>query len=71
MNDEPPVHTTEAGVSPAADFTTFGHLGNTGSVAVPLTAAIAAERGVFAPGHRVAWLGIGSGLNCLMLGVEW
>lgn len=23
MNDEPPVHTTEAGVSPAADFTTF------------------------------------------------
>ena len=23
MNDEPPVHTTEAGVSPAPDFTTF------------------------------------------------
>jgi len=23
MNDEPPVHTTEAGVSPAADFATF------------------------------------------------
>ena len=23
MNDEPPVHTSEAGVSPAADFTTF------------------------------------------------
>jgi len=56
---------------PADDFTTFEHLGNTGSVAVPLTAAIAHERGTLAPGHKVAWLGIGSGLNCLMLGWEW
>ena len=23
------------------------------------------------PGDRVGFLGIGSGLNCLMLGVEW
>ena len=23
------------------------------------------------PGDRVGWLGIGSGLNCLMLGLEW
>jgi 3-oxoacyl-[acyl-carrier-protein] synthase-3 len=59
------------GVGPEKDFTTFEYLGNTGSVAVPLTAALAAERGVLVPGQRVAWLGIGSGLNCLMLGWEW
>ena len=23
------------------------------------------------PGNRVGWLGIGSGLNCMMLGIEW
>ena len=34
-------------------------------------AAIAEERGHLEPGARVGWLGIGSGLNCMMLGVEW
>jgi 3-oxoacyl-[acyl-carrier-protein] synthase-3 len=29
------------------------------------------ERGVFSKGQRAALLGIGSGINCLMLGVEW
>ena len=28
------------------------------------------ERGL-RPGDRVGFLGIGSGLNCLMLGVDW
>lgn len=59
------------GVAHDRDFTTFEYLGNTGSVAVPLTAALAAERGALEPGQRVAWLGIGSGLNCLMLGWDW
>ena len=36
-----------------------------------VTAAIADERGVLKPGQRVAFLGIGSGLNCMMMGVEW
>ena len=31
----------------------------------------AEDREVVQPGDRVAFLGIGSGLNCLMLGVEW
>jgi 3-oxoacyl-[acyl-carrier-protein] synthase-3 len=53
------------------DFTTFAHLGNMGSVSLPLTAAIAAERGELQRGDKVALLGIGSGLNCLMLGLEW
>ncbi len=59
------------GVSKEKDFTTYGHLGNIGTVSLPLTAALAEERGVLEPGHRVSFLGIGSGLNCMMLGVEW
>lgn len=58
-------------IDPEKDFSTFPYLGNTGTVSVPMTAAIAEERDFFAPGDRVAWLGIGSGLNCLMLGMEW
>jgi len=56
---------------PERDFTTFAYLGNIGTVSLPITAAIADERGFFAPGERVGLLGISSGLNCLMLGAEW
>jgi 3-oxoacyl-[acyl-carrier-protein] synthase-3 len=59
------------GIAPDRDFTTFRFLGNIGTVSLPITAAIAAERGFFKAGDRVAFLGIGSGLNCLMLGLEW
>lgn len=58
-------------IDPNRDFATVEFLGNTGAVALPITAALAAERGEFAPGDRVALLGIGSGLNVLMLGLEW
>ena len=53
------------------DFVGYEFLGNTGTVALPLAAALAAERQFLQPGHRVGFLGIGSGLNCMMLGVEW
>ena len=43
----------------------------TAGAAAALTAAIAEDRGALRPGDRVAFLGIGSGLNCLMLGLEW
>ena len=55
----------------ARDFSTFETLGNTGSVALPATLALAVENGVVRDGDRVALLGIGSGLNCLMLALEW
>lgn len=55
----------------AKDFSTFETLGNTGSVALPATLAAAVEAGAVQRGHKVGLLGIGSGLNCLMLGVEW
>jgi 3-oxoacyl-[acyl-carrier-protein] synthase-3 len=53
------------------DFSTFAYLGNMGTVSLPLTAALAEDRAFLQPGDRVAFLGIGSGLNCMMLGVEW
>ncbi len=59
------------GISPDKDFNTFPFLGNIGTVSLPMTAAIAEEREFLQPGDRVGWLGIGSGLNCLMLGIEW
>lgn len=59
------------GIDPAADFSTVEFLGNTGSAAVPVTAAIGLERGHVSPGDQVALLGIGSGLNVVMIGVDW
>lgn len=53
------------------DFSTFAYLGNMGTVSLPITAAMAAEQQVLLPGHHVGWLGIGSGLTCLMLGIDW
>jgi 3-oxoacyl-[acyl-carrier-protein] synthase-3 len=59
------------GISKEKDFTTFRYLGNIGTVSLPITAAVAHERGFLAAGDLVGFLGIGSGLNCLMMGVEW
>jgi len=42
-----------------------------GTVSLPLTAALASHRGFLQTGQRVAFLGIGSGLNCMMLGWQW
>jgi 3-oxoacyl-[acyl-carrier-protein] synthase-3 len=53
------------------DYSTFERLGNMGTVSVPVTAALAAEAGFLRSGQRVGLLGIGSGLNCLMLGIQW
>jgi 3-oxoacyl-[acyl-carrier-protein] synthase III len=59
------------GVPASKDFSTFAYLGNMGTVSLPLTAALAEDRTFLQSGDRVALLGIGSGLNCMMLGVEW
>ena len=59
------------GIAPEKEYSTYEYLGNIGTVSLPLTAALAEEREFLCPGDRVGLLGIGSGLNCLMLGVEW
>jgi len=58
-------------LDPAKDFSTLEYSGNTGSAALPVTLAIGEEQGALQSGDQVALLGIGSGLNCLMMGVEW
>ncbi len=59
------------GIPRDKEYSTYEYLGNIGTVSLPLTAALAEEREFLRPGDRVGFLGIGSGLNCLMLGVEW
>lgn len=59
------------GLDHEKDYSSFPEYGNTGSAALPLTLAKAAEEGFVKKGDKVAMLGIGSGLNCLMLGAEW
>jgi 3-oxoacyl-[acyl-carrier-protein] synthase-3 len=57
-------------LSPAIDFPTVERLGNMGSVSLPLSFSMARAAGHVASGQRVAWLGIGSGLHCLMLATQ-
>ncbi len=58
-------------LDPARNFETLAALGNVGSVSAPITMAMGVEQGVLAPGERAAVLGIGSGINSLMLGINW
>jgi acyl-CoA:acyl-CoA alkyltransferase len=53
------------------DSLTFDRLGNTGSVALPLTLAHAASKQEIRTGHHVAMLGIGSGINSVMMSALW
>ncbi len=59
------------GLSPKLDFATVEFLGNTGAAALPMTMAMGIEKGHLQPRDQVALLGIGSGLNSLMLGLDW
>jgi len=58
-------------LDPVKNFETLPSLGNVGSVSAPITMALGIEQGALAHGQRAAILGIGSGINSLMLGVDW
>jgi 3-oxoacyl-[acyl-carrier-protein] synthase-3 len=58
-------------ISKDKDFVTYPFLGNIGTASLPITAAIASERGFLEKADLVGFFGIGSGLNCMMLGLEW
>lgn len=58
-------------IPPAKDVSHLDHLGDTGAAAIPLSLAMAAERGGLAEGDRVTLLGIGSGLSSMALGLTW
>ena len=53
------------------NFETLPVLGNVGSVSAPITMAMGIEKGQLKSGQRGAMLGIGSGINALMLGIDW
>ena len=59
------------GLSQQRDSVTFPWLGNTGSVALPLTLAAAARYGHLNVSDKVSLLGIGSGINSVMVGCRW
>lgn len=52
-------------------FLTYPELGNIGPAAVPMTLGLAVEEGRVQPGDRLALMGIGSGLSCMMMEVVW
>jgi 3-oxoacyl-[acyl-carrier-protein] synthase-3 len=53
------------------DISSFEQWGNVGSVSLPLTLSLAAEAGSIEKGQQLACLGIGSGINCMMMGLKW
>ena len=59
------------GLKMSKDYPTLESFGNTGSVSCPLTVALASENDRLKSGDKLAVLGIGSGINCTILGVEW
>ena len=59
------------GLDMARDYSTFETLGNMGSVSLPATLSAAVGAGAVREGDHVALMGIGSGLNCMMLALEW
>ena len=59
------------GLDQERNFETLPVLGNVGSVSAPITMAMGIEKGQLKSGQRGALLGIGSGINSVMLGIEW
>ena len=52
-------------------FKTYENFGNTGSAALPLTLSLLKDSEKIQKNDKMTLLGIGSGLSCLMLGVQW
>ena len=57
-------------LDPSLDFPTVERFGNTGAVALPMALAMGLKEDPPAPATKLALLGIGSGLNSVMLGIE-
>ena len=54
------------GLDPEKNFSSFEILGNCGSVSLPITYSLAHEAGEVTSGCSTAFLGIGSGLSCII-----
>lgn len=59
------------GLPPDRALRLYSEHGNVGAAGVPFTLATAVERGRVREGDLALLMGIGSGLNCTMMGVRW
>lgn len=59
------------GISLEKDYPTLSYLGNIGAVSSPLCLAKGIEDGLLHDGHRVCLMGMGSGINCTFMGLQW
>ncbi|MCA9195269.1 MAG: 3-oxoacyl-ACP synthase III [Planctomycetales bacterium] len=59
------------GLETHRDFSTFHWLGNTGAVALPTALALGIASEAIVGGHTTALLGIGSGINSIMMHTAW
>lgn len=50
---------------------TFPYLGNVGPASLPLTLALGEAQGRIQPGQRLCFFAVGSGLGCIIMGVDW
>ena len=58
-------------LSPKIDYPTLQYLGNTASVAAPISMAIGLDEGFVKDGDRIVLFGVGSGINSIVLGIQW
>jgi 3-oxoacyl-[acyl-carrier-protein] synthase-3 len=61
----------QLGLNPSLDFPTVEFLGNTGAAALPIALSLGLEQHPPQSGEHLALLGIGSGLNSIMLGTRF
>lgn len=59
------------GADISKDFSTFENLGNIGSVSLPITLGMARDAGRLKNQDNIALCGIGSGINCMIMGLVW
>ncbi len=59
------------GLDIAKAYLTYPEFGNMGPASIPVTLSKAVESGVVTSGQELALMGIGSGLNCSMMGIKW
>ncbi|MBC61130.1 MAG: 3-oxoacyl-ACP synthase III [Zetaproteobacteria bacterium] len=58
-------------IDPKKGYSFLKNMGNTGSAGAPLSLALEAEKNTFKKDEYIALLGIGSGINTMMLGIVW
>jgi len=59
------------GLPEGLDYPTLTYLGNIASVSCPISMAIARDEGFLQDRDRVVMIGVGSGINSIILGLQW